>query len=146
MTLASFLSHSSGELGDQVAIEFENRAITFSELNHVTDKVAARFRACGIEKGDRVALFTPTSLELIYSYLGNFKNGSIVVPINPQFKEEIVHILRDSGAKALMTDKERLSVIEGIRHELPELKEIILTEDLLNFDSFNSLQNTIYEE
>ena len=47
--------------------------------------------------------------------------------MNINFKEqEIHHILHDSGAKAIITDKERLPIVKNIHDKLPELKHIIL--------------------
>ncbi len=138
MVIADLFHQTAVKLPDKVAIEFEDTRVTFNEIDLIGNKVANAFQELGIIKGDRVAQFLPNCLELVYSIVGNFKNGSIVVPMNANFKEqEIEHILNDSGAKAIITDKERLSVVENIKSKLPELKHIILIdekkEDTLNF-------------
>ncbi|HLG23836.1 MAG TPA: long-chain-fatty-acid--CoA ligase [Candidatus Nanoarchaeia archaeon] len=138
MSIASLFKETMSKFPDKAALEFEGQKVTFRELDSKSSRAANAFQSLGIAKGDCVAHFLPNSLELIYSILGNFKNGSIVVPMNAGFKgQEAEHILKDSGAKAIITDRERLHIIKNISKNLPELKYIILTdgteEGTLNF-------------
>ncbi|MBI2653520.1 long-chain-fatty-acid--CoA ligase [Candidatus Woesearchaeota archaeon] len=129
MGIAALFKQTAERLPDKVAIEFEEQRITFKEIQLQANKAANAFQRLGIAKGDRVAQYTPNSLELVYCLCGNFKNGSIVVPMNISFKEqEIHHILHDSSAKAVVTDKERLPIVRNVLSKLPELKHIILVD------------------
>ncbi len=129
MGIASLFKQTAIRLPDKVAIEFEEHRVTFKEIDLQANKAANAFKSVGIAKGDRVAQYLPNSLELVYSLVGNFKNGSIVVPMNINFKEqEVHHILSDSGAKAIVTDMERLPIIKNIIDRLPGLKHIILVD------------------
>ncbi|MBI2542187.1 long-chain-fatty-acid--CoA ligase [Candidatus Woesearchaeota archaeon] len=129
MGIAALFKQTASRLPDKVAIEFEEQRVTFNELQLQSNKAANAFQGIGIVKGDRVAQFMPNSLELVYSLLGNFKNGSIIVPMNIGFKEqEIQHILHDSGAKAVIVDKERLPIVRNVMQSLPNLKTIILVD------------------
>ena len=54
----------------------------------------------GLKPGDRVAVCSPNSIELVQVYLGLFKAGLIVVPINTRLKPEEVHyILGHAGTR-----------------------------------------------
>ena len=129
MGIAALFKQTALKLPDKVAMEFEEQRITFKEIDTTGNKVANALHSLGIAKGDRVAQFMPNSLEIVYSLVGNFKNGSIVVPMNINFKEqEINHILSDSGAKAVITDMERLPIVKKVLPKLPELKQIILVD------------------
>ena len=129
MGIASLFKQTAQRLPDKVAIEFEDQRVTFKEIDLQANKVANAFQSIGIVKGDRIAQFMPNSLELVYSLVGNFKNGSIVVPMNINFKEqEIEHILSDSGAKAIITDMERLPIVKNVIDKLPDLKNVILVD------------------
>ena len=144
MGIASLFHQTAQEFPDKIAIEFEDRSVTFREIDLNANKAANAFQSIGIAKGDRVAQFMPNSLELVYSLVGNFKNGSIVVPMNVSFKEqEIHHILSDSGAKAVITDLERLPIVKNVLDKLPDLKHVILVDG--NADgtiNFNELIKT----
>ena len=114
MSIASLFHQTALNLPDNVAIEFEDKRVTYREIDLIENKVANAFQSLGITKGDRVAQFIPNCLELVYSIVGNFKNGSIVVPMNVSFKEQnIQHILSDCGAKAVITDKERIQIVNN---------------------------------
>ncbi len=129
MGIASLFKQTSQRLPDKVAIEFEDKRITFKELDLEANKAANAYQSIGIMKGDRVAHYLPNSLELVYSLMGNFRNASIIVPMNINFKEqEIQHILHDSGSKAIITDRERLPIVKNVLDKLPELKRIILVD------------------
>ena len=144
MPISSLFHQTSQNLPDKVAIEFEDQRVTFREIDLIGNKIANSFQKIGIEKGDRVAQFMPNCLELVYSLVGNFKNGSIVVPMNINFKaQEIEHILKDSGAKAIITDRERLPIVKNIKDKLQDLKFIILIDGKENnISSFNELLQT----
>ena len=95
MGIAALFKQTALRLPDKVAFEFEEQRVTFKEIDTAGNKVANALQSIGVVKGDRVAQFMPNSLEPIYSLVGNFKNGSIVVPMNASFKEqEILHILK----------------------------------------------------
>ena len=60
--------------------------------------------ASGIERGDRVAVWAPNSLEWIVAALGVTTAGGVLVPINTRFKgAEAAYILARSRARALFT-------------------------------------------
>ena len=148
MSIASFFKQTALRFPDKVAIEFEGNSVTFKEIDLMGNKVANALGGIDIKKGDLVAHYMPNSLELLYSIVGNFKNGSIVVPMNINFKEqEIMHILHDSGANAIITDMERLPTVKNVIGELPNLKHIILADakegGALNFNELvmNSSDN-----
>jgi acyl-CoA synthetase (AMP-forming)/AMP-acid ligase II len=139
MSIATTLKKMAQQLPDKVAIEFDEVKVTYNELNLIGNKVSNSFNELGVVKGDRVAQFLPNCLELIYSMIGNLKNGSVIVPMNINFKEdEVYHILNDSQVKAVMTDKKRLPVILNIKDKLQSLKYVILIDgkesQTLNFD------------
>ncbi|MBI1935228.1 long-chain-fatty-acid--CoA ligase [Candidatus Woesearchaeota archaeon] len=141
MTISSLFRQTAEKFPDKIAIEFEEQKVTFKELDLIGNKAANGLNKLGILSGDRVAIFLPNCLELVYSLVGNFKNGSIVVPMNISFKEqEAGYILWDSGAKAIITDMERLPIILSVKNKLPSLKNVILIDgNDKNFTDFNDL-------
>ena len=143
MGIAELFKQTALRLPDKVAIEFEEQRVTFNELQLNSNKVANALNGIGIIKGDRVAHYLPNCLELVYSLMGNFRNGSITVPMNIGFKEqEIHHILHDSGAKAIITDVERLPIVKNVMEKLPELKTILLVDGKEEFHNFLEITKT----
>ena len=72
--------------------------------------VADGLAALGVARRDRVAIFLPKSVETVAAIFGTSAAGGVFVPINPVLKPpQVEHILRDSGAKVLITAKSRLA-------------------------------------
>ncbi|HYY88191.1 MAG TPA: AMP-binding protein [Chloroflexota bacterium] len=53
---------------DQPPVLAGGRVTTFGELRAEVQRVAASLRACGVQAGDRVALFLPTVPEFVVAY------------------------------------------------------------------------------
>ena len=88
---------------DREAIVFRGRSWTFGELDRLSRRYAGGLAALGIGRGDRVAMFAESAPETIVAMLGHYRLGAIHVPINTRYlAEEAGHILKDSGAKAVV--------------------------------------------
>jgi long-chain acyl-CoA synthetase len=88
----------------KVALLVDNEKITYGDILDKVDRLAAFFTQKGIKEGDRVALFLRNSPEFIYTIFAVSKIGAIAVPVNTFLKEdELDYILKDSGAKMLVT-------------------------------------------
>ena len=92
---------------DEIALEFAGRAYTFGEIDARGNRMAALFRARGLETGDRLAVYLANCVEMIDIYLACVKLGVIFVPINILYREkEILHILGDAEPKAVIAAQE----------------------------------------
>ena len=111
-----------------VALYFDEKTITFADLNVKANRVANGLQGLGVERGDRVAIMLPNIPEFVYSFVGILKLGAVAVPFNTLYKGgEIRHILKDSGAKVLIALTNFAPMINEIRPELPALKQVIIT-------------------
>ena len=115
-------------LPDAVALRFEGEAITYQKLNLRANRVANGLRGVGVEKGDRVAIMLPNIPEFVYAFVATLKLGAVAVPFNTLYKGgEILHILKDSGAKVVIALTNFAPMINEIRPELPALEQVVLT-------------------
>ena len=129
MTLSNEFKKTALKFPNKIAIEFGEQKVTFMGIQSNADRFANALEKLGVKKGDRVAHYLGNSLELVYSLVGNFNYGTPVVPINVNFKEqEILHILSDSEACAIVTDSERYEVLKNVTAQLPNLKHIIISD------------------
>jgi malonyl-CoA/methylmalonyl-CoA synthetase len=107
LNLTHLFDLSFKERRDQVGIEFAGRTYTFGEVDARSNRMAALFRARGLERGDRLCVYLANCLELIDIYLACVKLGVIFVPINILYRErEITHILNDAEPKAVIAAQE----------------------------------------
>ncbi len=97
------------------AIVFQDRHLTFCELDLQSERIAAALLDLGLRKGDRVALYLQNSLELILTYLANLKLGLVTVPMNTQYRDmEISHILSDATPRLILADRAQLPILAPV--------------------------------
>ena len=87
LDIATLIERQVDAAPDAVAIEHDDRQLTYRELDRLADRVAARLRGLGVRAGDRVALHLPRSLDAVVATLGVAKSGGAWVPIDPSYPE-----------------------------------------------------------
>ncbi|MCX4630734.1 AMP-binding protein [Streptomyces sp. NBC_01443] len=103
---------------ERTALAYFDGRIGYAETDALSDSVAGHLAVHGIRRGDRVAVMLQNTPHFVLAVLGAWKAGAVVVPLNPMYKAgEIGHILRDSGASALVCDGRAWSayVAEAVR-------------------------------
>jgi acetyl-CoA synthetase len=81
------------------------RDVSFGELQDLSNRFANVLEAHGVERGDRVATLLPSLPETAAVFLGTYKRGAILLSMSVLYGDEgIEHRLRDSEAKAVVTD------------------------------------------
>jgi acetyl-CoA synthetase len=116
----------------RTALIFENEGgdvtqYSFQVLRHLSNKLANLFEAKGLERGDRVGILLPQSVETGIAHIAAWKSGIISIPMFTLFGPDALKFrLSDSGARAIITDTDNLGKIEAIRDQLPELKYIFV--------------------
>ena len=112
--LYEIIAHQVNKRKKKVALLVDNEKITYGDILDKVDKLAGYFTQKGIKEGDRVALFLRNSPEFIYTIFAVSKIGAISVPINTFLKEEeLDYILKDSGAKLLVTSQIHEKVVNA---------------------------------
>ena len=100
------------------------------------------------KKGDVLGLFTPNCIDTPAVIWGCHWAGGIVSPANPGYTTaELAFQLKDSGAKALVTQKPFLSVAQQAAKEvgIPEERIILIGDErdkTHKFKHFTSIRNT----
>lgn len=98
---------------DAVAVVYEDRQLTYRELNSRSNRVAAYLRTMGAGPETLVAISVERSLDMMVGLLGILKAGGAYLPLDPAYpRERLAVMLEDSGAKLLLTQQKLL-------HRLP---------------------------
>ena len=80
----------------------ERRAFTYAELQREVRRVSAALRGLGIQKGDRVAIYMPTSAEALFVMLGAIRIGAVILVVFAGFGAGALgERVRLAGARAL---------------------------------------------
>jgi long-chain acyl-CoA synthetase len=103
-SLPGLLSTAAAQFGTRTAIEFRDRAISFTELENLAEVAASAFLRAGFGKGTTVALFLGNSPDHPVNFFGALKAGARIAHLSPLDGERALsHKLSDSGARILVT-------------------------------------------
>ena len=130
MTLIDVLKNTANKFGSQPAVFFENESCTYDDLDTKSSTLSSFLIGLGINKGDRIAIFSPNCIEYLFCYFGILKAGAIVVPINSMLKgKEIEHVVNDCNPRILIAHHSLLEVILPIKNQLSETFEKFIVMD-----------------
>src|SRR4051794_41223132 len=101
--VADLLTVTAAARPDNVAIQRDERALTYAALDAEAARAAGLLRAKGVRPGDRVGIMLPNLEYFPICYYGALRAGAAVVPMNVLLKErEVAFHLGDSGANVLL--------------------------------------------
>ncbi|MDZ7371671.1 MAG: AMP-binding protein [candidate division KSB1 bacterium] len=128
LTLGVLLKQSVAAFGNKTALaEIDGEEISYAELGRRVDTVAHLLHQEGVIVGDRVAILSENCPQWGIAYFAIAALGAIAVPILPEFHpDEVRHILRHSGAKAVFVSEKLYPKIEEA--EISSLLSVILIE------------------
>ncbi|MFE0026726.1 amino acid adenylation domain-containing protein [Amycolatopsis sp. NPDC059021] len=79
---------------------------TYRELDAEAGRLAAVLRAAGVRRGDRVGLGLAKGPRVVAAVLATWKTAAAYVPLDPDYPaERLRHMISDSGARVLLTDR-----------------------------------------
>ena len=101
--------------------------VTFGEMDAYANRFAQLLRARGLERGDHFAVLMENNVHYLQVVWGSQRAGTMMVPISTRLTApEIAYILKDAGAKFLLTSTHYAEAIAGIRSECPDLPLLIV--------------------
>jgi long-chain acyl-CoA synthetase len=105
---------------DATFLVYENERYTFEDVYRRASRIAALLvERYGVGKGDRVAISMRNYPEWVMAFNAVTSIGAIAVAMNALWQaEEVEYGLKDSGAKVLFADQERLERIAACSADL----------------------------
>jgi carnitine-CoA ligase len=132
-TVSAVLDRRAEQYPDRVMMSIAGTDVTFEQMRRRSCAAAGVLLDAGIGPGDCVALFTGTCPEWVYFWLGAARIGAVTAAVNVANKGDfLLHALRLSRAKVVITDTERRSRVAEVAEQLPELSSIVVDDDSLN--------------
>ena len=110
---------------DAVVLPRERKTLSYYDLDREVDAVACGLLALGLDKGDRIGIWSPNRLEWILAQFATARFGAVLVNINPAYRPgELEYALNAVGCKALITAEAFKSsrYLDMIRALAPELE------------------------
>src|SRR5579864_8258889 len=122
------LSRAAERYPTRAAIRFYGRAITYRELEALTNRFANALIDLGVGKGDRVALLMPNCPQMVLAFYGGLRAGAVIVPTSPLYVDaELEHQLNDAGASIVVCLSALYAQVERVRPRVASLRHVIVT-------------------
>jgi amino acid adenylation domain-containing protein/non-ribosomal peptide synthase protein (TIGR01720 family) len=136
---------------DAVAVIFDDKHLTYQELNHRANQLAHYLQTLGVGPEVLVGICVERSLEMIVGLLGILKAGGAYVPLDPVYPvERLSFMLSDSQVSVLLTQQKLLENLPTSKAHLvcldKDWKEIsqYSHENLVNNVTPDNLAYVIY--
>jgi acyl-CoA synthetase (AMP-forming)/AMP-acid ligase II len=101
-TFDDFISYWAKDRPDRVAMEGDDLAFTYGELEDATARVASALLALGVKKGERIAWFGKNSATYFTLFYGAARAGIVMVPVGWRLAEpEAAFIIDNAEARLL---------------------------------------------
>jgi fatty-acyl-CoA synthase len=104
--------------------------LSYRELGEQVDRLARALLAAGVEKGDRVGIWSPNTAEWVFVQFATAKVGAVLVNINPAYRtHELTYVLNQAGIRVLVTAEsfktsDYVAMVEASRGECPGLEQV----------------------
>jgi len=107
---------------DAVAVEAEDRSLTFAQLNAEANRLAHHLRALGVRPDDRVGICIERGWRMVVGLLAILKAGGAYVPMDPSYpRDRLAHMLGDSAPKVLLASAAIRPMLGGLGAVCPVL-------------------------
>ena len=98
---------------DEIAIVFENKKMTYRELNEKANSLAYLLRENEVTNNTVVGILLERSFEMLISMLAVLKSGGSYIPIASDYpKDRIEYMLEDSEATIILTSQNRRNLAD----------------------------------
>src|SRR5215472_17330466 len=129
-TLATTLAERVRATPEREALTDGTHRLSYRELAHAIDRIAARLRALGIGEGDVVTIQLPNWVEFALVLFALERLGAVAVTLSVDFRSrELEYIMRFAGAKMLVCcgvfrDFDHVAMAAELKPKLPGLERI----------------------
>jgi fatty-acyl-CoA synthase len=116
---------------DALIVPFQDVRLTYAELDQAVDDVARGLLALGLERGDRLGIWSPNCAEWVLVQYATARIGVILVTINPAYRtHEVSYALLQSGCRVLVAAEsfktsDYRAMVDEVRGDLPALDRVV---------------------
>jgi fatty-acyl-CoA synthase len=128
-TIGTQLELTAAKHGPNEALVSRHQGIrlTYSDLEAESGRAARALMGLGVQKGDRVGIWSPNNAEWVVTQYAAARCGAILVNVNPAYKtQELGDILARSGVSVLISARgfRRADYVPMLREVRPGLKSL----------------------
>lgn len=127
MLVNDFLQDSARRHPDKVALICEGRRLTYAQIEEQANRIANGLRALGAQRGDRLAIWLPNSVEAVIAIFAILKAGGVFTVINPTTRPaKLAYILNNCSASGLFLPVRGQDQLDRLFRDIPSLQLAVL--------------------
>lgn len=112
---------------DKEALVHGEQRLSYRDVARRTAGLATALRKFDVKRGERVGIYLEASVPQVISIFGVSQSEGVYVPINALlYPEQVMHIARDCGMKALITNAAKVESLIEVIPQIPTLKFLIV--------------------
>lgn len=135
-TVGENLRRTVENYGDNEALvaNFQNYRATYKEFWEQVTEIAKGLMGYGVQKGDRVGIWSANRYEWVIVQYATARIGAIMVNINPAYRtSELEFALNQSSVNLLLAAKgfrktSYLEMLDTVKPKCPELKKVLIID------------------
>ncbi|KWX00698.1 Acetoacetyl-CoA synthetase [Carbonactinospora thermoautotrophica] len=132
-TIGENLERTVARFPDREALvdRASGRRWTYAQFDEDVNRVARGLLALGVEKGDRVGIWSPNCAEWVLIQYATAKIGAILVNVNPAYRtHELAYALNQSGVRLLVSatrfkTSDYRAMVDQVRGDCSALETVI---------------------
>jgi fatty-acyl-CoA synthase len=115
---------------DQEIVYRDMRRLTYGQLRERIGRLASSLARLGVVAGDTVGVLDWDSNRFLEAYFAVPMMGAVLQTVNVRLSpEQIAYTIDHAGTSVLLVNDDFVPVLEGIKHQLPKVKTLILMSD-----------------
>ena len=127
MLVNDFLQDSAERFPDKVALICDGQRLTYAQIEEQANRLANGLLRLGVERGDRVAVWLPNSVETVVAIFGILKAGGVFTVVNPTTKPgKLAYILNNCAATGLLAPAREQGTVLRLLESAPSLRFAVL--------------------
>ena len=142
MKVHEILERTTWRLGDNNFLFDGDDSISYKEADKITDHIAGGLLSLGVQKRDRVAMFSPNSMNYVLAMFSIFKAGAIASMINIRNADSLSYYVNDMKADVLFYSSEVIESVRNNMEKMPTVKHLICldgkVDDSIGWDELTS--------
>lgn len=146
-TFSTLFEEQVEKTPNKVAVLFEDKMLTYKELNEKANSLAYFLRnKQNVKKESTVGIMVNRSLEMIVAILGVMKAGGVYIPIDPNFPEDRINYMLETSSASILLISEKLKDKVNYKNKVSidlENKDIYNLPNK-NLENINKLSDLLY--
>ncbi len=130
LVIADMIRRGAYHFPDKNAIIHNDAAMTYSELEVASNRVANALRDLGVKKYDRVAILAHNTTHHILTWLGCCKIGAVYLAINYLLKDsDVTYCIEHSESKVFIIEDELYKMVSGVLDDMKSVEKFIWSDN-----------------